>query len=193
MIEFDVRRTLDDQLIVCHDAAVAGASVAACTRADLAARAGLTAPLLTDVLELTAGRIGLDVELKEDGYVERVIALLRAGRHPEELIVTSFLDPVLAQLAALAPQVCTGLLVERGAEGAVRRARACGAGTLLPAAGLASGELLEASTAAGLASVIWDFDCQQHAALLADPRVRGVITDDVPAALAARRLPGAAT
>ena len=38
---------------------------------------------------------------------------------------------------------------------------------------------------AGLTVIIWDFIAAEHAAL-SDPRIRGVITDDVPGALAAR-------
>jgi fermentation-respiration switch protein FrsA (DUF1100 family) len=34
--------------------------------------------------------------------------------------------------------------------------------------------------------IVWDFMAAQHAALLSDPRIDGVITDDVPGALAAR-------
>jgi hypothetical protein len=33
---------------------------------------------------------------------------------------------------------------------------------------------------------VWDFMAAEHAALLSDPRIAGVITDDVPGALAAR-------
>ena len=39
---------------------------------------------------------------------------------------------------------------------------------------------------AGLTVIVWDFMASEHAALLSDPRISGVITDDVPGALAAR-------
>jgi hypothetical protein len=39
---------------------------------------------------------------------------------------------------------------------------------------------------AGLTAIVWDFLASEHAALLADPRIGGVITDDVRGALAAR-------
>jgi hypothetical protein len=39
---------------------------------------------------------------------------------------------------------------------------------------------------AGLTVIVWDFMAAEHAALLSDTRVSGVITDDVPGALAAR-------
>ncbi len=39
---------------------------------------------------------------------------------------------------------------------------------------------------AGLSVVVWDFLATKHANVLSDVRVEGVITDDVPGALAAR-------
>jgi hypothetical protein len=39
---------------------------------------------------------------------------------------------------------------------------------------------------AGLTVIVWDFTATEHAALLSDTRISGVITDDVPGALAAR-------
>jgi hypothetical protein len=39
---------------------------------------------------------------------------------------------------------------------------------------------------AGLTAIVWDFMAAEHAALLSDARISGVITDDVPGALAAR-------
>ncbi len=91
MVEFDVRRTRDGELIAFHDALVAGTPVGALTRDDIAAAAGVRPPLLTEVLQTCAGRVKLDVELKEDGYVADVTGVLRAGCDPAEMIVTSFL------------------------------------------------------------------------------------------------------
>ena len=39
---------------------------------------------------------------------------------------------------------------------------------------------------AGLTVIVWDFMAAEHAPLLSDTRISGVITDDVPGALAAR-------
>jgi hypothetical protein len=39
---------------------------------------------------------------------------------------------------------------------------------------------------AGLTLIVWDFMVAEHEGLLSDTRISGVITDDVPGALAAR-------
>ena len=82
MIEFDVRRTRDGELIAFHDAVVGGVPVSGLTRDEIEAVAGVRPPLLAEVLRVCAGRIRLDVELKEDGYVRDVMAVLRTALRP---------------------------------------------------------------------------------------------------------------
>src|ERR1700733_10322123 len=114
MIEFDVRMTRDGELIAFHDARVNGIAVGSLTRDDIESAVGLRPPLLADVLHACAGRIKLDVELKEDGYVPDVMAVLRAGFDPGQLVVTWFLRAALAQGKRSFPEVKPGLLVGDG-------------------------------------------------------------------------------
>jgi len=183
MIEFDVRRTRDRELIVFHDAEVAGAPVASLTRSEIEDLAGVLPPLLEDTLELARGKIALDVELKEDGDVDELADLLSDfAAHDGDLIVTSFLDLVLAQLTGLS----RGLVLSHSAERAAERASACGATIVLPKMQLVDEVLLAELSDAGLTVIVWDFMAAEHAALLSDTRISGVITDDVPGALSAR-------
>ena len=94
MIEFDVRRTRAGELVAHHD------PLSGRTREQLG-----SPPLVEEIVELVAGRVPLDVELKEDGYVEDVLKLVRG----DELIVKSFIDAVVAQAAsrACAPRCCS--------------------------------------------------------------------------------------
>lgn len=188
MIELDVRRTGAGELAILHDRAVGGVALATCSLAEFEQRTGLRPPLLAEVLDWARGRIGLDVELKEDGYVEQIAAPLREfAAAGGELLVTSFLDPVLAQLAELAPELETGLLLALIAARAVRRATDCGAAIVLPQMRLAGDSLIGEIAAAGLETIVWDFMPAEHAELLGDGRVSAVITDDVAGTLAARR------
>jgi glycerophosphoryl diester phosphodiesterase len=186
MIEFDVRRTRDDELIIFHDAELAGRPVAELTRSDVAAETGAPPPLLEDALELAAGRIAVAAELKED-VVDQAAGLL-AGFATDggQLIVISFIDRVLAQLAERTPQLRRGLLLEHSAQHATERATACGAEVVLPEIKLMDEALITEVSDASLSLIVWDFLATEHAGLLSDPRVAGVITDDVSGALAAR-------
>lgn len=187
MIELDVRRTGDGQLAILHDQAHAGVALDSCSLDEFERRTGLRPPLLTEVLDWAAGRIALDVELKEGGYAEQVAPLLAAfAAGGGELLITSFRGPLLARLAQISPALRLGLLLELSAERAPERARAAGAATVLPEIKLVDERLLAEAAEAGLELIVWDFMATDHAPLLADARVAGVITDDVPGALSAR-------
>jgi glycerophosphoryl diester phosphodiesterase len=189
MIEFDVRRTRDREVIVFHDAELAGAPVASLTRSEVEELTGVLPPLLEEALELAYGRIALDVELKEDGYVDELADLLSGfAASGGDLIVTSFVDRVLVQLTELTPQLSRGLVLSVSTEGAPERANACGATIVLPKMELVNETSLAEISGAGLPVIVWDFMAAEHAALLSDTRISGVITDDVPGALAARTL-----
>jgi glycerophosphoryl diester phosphodiesterase len=197
-IEFDVRRTRDGELIVFHDARVGGVPVSMLSREEIAGRRRRRPALLREVLELAQGRVRLDVELKEAGYVERVLALVSERFTPPEVIVTSFLDPVVAEVKRIDPEIRTGLLlgVERPSQRLragraelrpVARARACGADYLAPHHALARLGTLARADAAGLPALVWTVNrAEPLRELIADPRVAGIITNVPARALALR-------
>lgn len=196
MIEFDVRRTRDGDLIAFHDAFVGDEPVGRLSRDDIADATGVRPPFLADVLRFCAGRIQLDVELKEDGYVPDVMATLAAGFDVSQLIVTSFLPAVVARAKDALPGVRTGLLVGAGGPwtdlparlreldpvGLARQARA---DYLAPHYRLAALGVVRRAAAAGLPCLLWTVNSpgliRKYAA---DPRVAAIITDTAAAALA---------
>jgi glycerophosphoryl diester phosphodiesterase len=186
-IELDVRRTGDGELAILHDRDRAGVALDSCSLDEFESRTGFRPPLLRDVLGWAAGRIALDVELKEEGYAEQVAPLLAdfvaAGG---ELLVTSFLDPLLARLAQVAPSLRLGLLIMWSAQRASQRALDAGASVVLPEMKLANELLISEVSDTGLELIVWDFMAADDSGLLADPCVAAVITDDVAGALAAR-------
>ena len=181
MIEFDVRRTGDGELVIFHDPEVARRALHSLTHAQLCELADVEVPRLADVLSWAqqAG-MGCDVELKEDGYVAEVAELLTG--FGGALLVSSFLDPVLAQLARLAPDIERGLLLSFTARGAVDRVRSCEAQAAILEMKLVDEAALAALADAGLGVLVWDFHPARpaHAPWPADPRIRGIITDDIP-------------
>lgn len=196
MIEFDVRRTRDGDLIAFHDARVGDAPVGRLSRDDIAAATGVRPPLLADVLRVCSGRIQLDVELKEDGYVPEVTAVLAAGFDVRQMIVTSFLPGVVAAVKDALPGVRTGLLVGAGGPwttlparlselNPVDLARQAGADYLAPHYRLAALGAVRLAAAAGLPCVLWTVNSpgliRKYAA---DPRIAAIITDTPAAALA---------
>jgi glycerophosphoryl diester phosphodiesterase len=196
MIEFDVRRTRDGELIAFHDAHAGGVPVGSLSRDDIAAAVGVRPPLLADVLRVCAGLIQLDVELKEDGYVPDVMAVLRTGFDAGQMVVTSFLPAVVAQAKDAFPEVKTGLLVGDGGPLTdlparlrelypVALARQVRADYLAPHYRLAALGVVRRAAAAGLPCLLWTVNSpdliRKYAA---DPRIAAIITDVAAQAVA---------
>lgn len=181
MIEFDVRRTSDGELIAFHDPLVDRVPVAKLTRAEMAERLGYAPPLLDEVLELTAGRIGLDVELKEDGYVDAALDAVLARHDPATTVFTSFLDEVVRHVKTRPEPLQAGLLLGRAHVATflpITRARRAHADFVAVHHLLVAQGFLRATRAAGFPALVWTVNDERSIArLLEDPRVLGVITD----------------
>jgi glycerophosphoryl diester phosphodiesterase len=179
-IEVDVRRTADGRIVVVHDARVRWRQVGRLDHREVQARLRVgQAPLLSDVLDQAAGRLLVDVELKEDGYVEEAMALVAQRLTPEQYVVTSFLPRVLNQVKAHRPEARTGLLVgPRSARRATRHLHESGADFLAPHISLTHAGVLEWAARRDLASWVWTVnDPRTLQALSAQPSVAALITD----------------
>lgn len=184
MIEFDVRLSGDDQLIVYHDAQVGGRPVASLTRSAIRDRSGVLPPLLAEVIELARGRTGLDVELKEAGYTRRVLDSIVGGTDPARTVLSSFVGEVVAELRGLAPGYGRGLVVGKepswtqAVPDPVQRALKLGANHLMLHQNLANPQIMEGARRVGLE--VWLWTVNDEASLMAhlgDPLVSGVVTD----------------
>ena len=116
MVEFDVRRTRDNVLIVYHDPAIDGHRIYEMTYNrinDIASRSGYRVPALEEVLDLCKGKIKLDIELKESGYERRVIDMVKQRYGYGEFSIKSFKDRVSYNVKAIDPKIRTGLLLGR--------------------------------------------------------------------------------
>jgi glycerophosphoryl diester phosphodiesterase len=188
VIELDVRRTGDGRVVVMHGARIGVRPVARLAHHQLEARMkDGQAATLEQVLELAGGRIALDLELKEDGYVEQVMAIVGKRLAPDQYVVSSFLDSVLPAVKRACPDARTGLLLSprRRVRELEQRVRAARVDFLAPHASLARGGLLGWASVRGLPSWVWTVnDLRPLRALLADGRVAAVITDRPDRALA---------
>jgi glycerophosphoryl diester phosphodiesterase len=186
-IEIDVRRTVDGQMVVVHDGRVRWRPVRRLTHVGVQARMRPgQAPLLADVLDAAAGRLLVDVELKEDGYVEEAVVLVAQRLAPDSFVITSFQTRVLAQVKRHLPETRTGLLIAPRAAGqAERRMRAAGADFLLPHVSLLRTGIVDWAARQGLACWLWTVnDEAAMRAAGADPRVAALITDTPARAIA---------
>jgi glycerophosphoryl diester phosphodiesterase len=152
----------------------------------LRAATGLELAELSTVVDFAAGRIGLDVEVKEPGYEDEVLAALEPARAAgSPVIVTSFFARVVRRVRAFDRDVDTGLLSHTGR--LPRRLATSGAHYLLPPASAVRRGVLDLAARASVPAIPWTVngpDDLRHA--LGHPAVAGVITDVPELALRAR-------
>lgn len=191
-VEFDIRPTADDQLVIHHDPDTsAGVHIAATARADLAPSIPTLAELAADLPEL-----GLDVEIKVSGidrtiteYVDLIIAELDplVANTAAPVLVTSFSTEALGQLKTRRPDIATGLLFYRMTpEWAIDTARAAGHDALLPWFPLLSDEFVSAARAEGFGLATWTVNDQVVIERAVELGLDMIIGDD-PALIARHR------
>jgi glycerophosphoryl diester phosphodiesterase len=189
MIEFDVRRTQDRHYVIHHDLHIAGKPLNEMTLREvreIARTLDFHVPELEEVLALTRGRIGLDIELKEEGYEREIVRLVGGLLTEADFIVSSFHAGCLARVKQYRAGVRTGLIFKDA--GALTTAILEGdTDWLLPARNLAEGKLLESMSRSGKKIAVWTVnETKQMRRLLEDDRIEGIITDRTDAALAVR-------
>ncbi len=114
MIEFDVRRTKDGKLVAFHDSDIDGRKISSLTYSEIvkiSESIGFKVPLVEDVIKLSKGKVGLDIELKEEGYEDILIKLVRGHLDHDEFVMKSFSDRAVKAIKRHDPKIRTGLLL----------------------------------------------------------------------------------
>jgi glycerophosphoryl diester phosphodiesterase len=205
--ELDVRRTADGVLVVHHNASRRGVPLAMLTYSGLVRLSRHEPPRFDTVLDLCAGRIALDIEVKEAGYEAEVIEESSRRFPRNRLLYTSFEESVIGTIKRLDPDARCGLLLGPGRlRSRAQRyealpfdlAERCGADLLAVHQWLApvrrrrrrvaGTDLLAEAQARGFPMMVWTVDGPQRLrAYLADGRVAGIITDLPGLAVETRR------
>ncbi|HXX33898.1 MAG TPA: glycerophosphodiester phosphodiesterase [Thermodesulfobacteriota bacterium] len=114
MIEFDVRRTKDNVLIVFHDERIQDKPVNDLVYEEIrqiARNQGFDLPTVEEVLKWSRGRIGLDVELKEEDHEKKLAELLIRYLKDDQFVITSFNESSLRIIKDDYPDIRVGLLL----------------------------------------------------------------------------------
>jgi len=161
--------------------------IAAATLAEvraLDAGGGERVPTLDEVLDRFGERIPFNLELKRgssasyEGLERAALDAVRKRGLLEQTLFSSFFDPVLERLRALAPEArLARLFSPRDPERPLERARAVGAEAINPWRGLLQPELIEAAHAEGLAVYVFTVDEEQEMRSLLDLGVDGIFTN----------------
>lgn len=113
-IEFDLRMTQDGLAICYHDPTIDGIAIRDLQYHQLLAISrskGFEIPLFEDILKLCRDRIALDIELKEEGYEELIVALTTQYFGYDNFVIKSFNDASVSKIKNLDPQIKVGILL----------------------------------------------------------------------------------
>lgn len=116
MVEFDVRKTLDNKLIVYHDSEIDGKVLSETNYDELQETAkanGFQIPTFVEVIKLCHNRVFLDIEIKEVGYEYRVVKIVQKYLDYNEYSIKSFYDATPYRIKQIDPNIRVGLLLGR--------------------------------------------------------------------------------
>jgi glycerophosphoryl diester phosphodiesterase len=123
-VEFDIRRTADEELAAFHDARTRqGDVLSAISYARLCEVAGYEVPRMADVMAPIAGKAIGHLDLKDTGGEERVVELALDLLGPGRFVVTTLEDESVAAVKARFPEVPAALSL--GGAGSPTRGLPC--------------------------------------------------------------------
>jgi len=201
-VEIDIRRTPDGAFISYHDDHTpSGRAVRDLTYAALENELGDELLKAGDVLEMVDGKVGLHVDVKEEGYEADVVRFIQTGCTRSEVVFTSGDVPIRA-IKEQFPNVRTGLSLGDDLDGAPPwRYLQVRLSELYPGARLqrshadfaavhqrlARIRVLDYCARANIPAWVWTVDAEADIeSFMRDPRVAVLITDRPDIALRIR-------
>jgi glycerophosphoryl diester phosphodiesterase len=207
-IEFDIRRTADEELAAFHDARTSqGDPLAAISYSRLCELAGYPVPRVAEVMAAIAGKATGHLDLKDTGGEDKVVEMALDILGPRNFVVTTLEDQSVAAIKARFPSVPVALSLGRDLDEVprsrraatrlselrpMRRLRACRADWVAVHRRLAAAGVLAQCHRAGVEAMVWtvDEDAEMRR-WLTDQRVTVLITNRPADAVALRAsLPG---
>lgn len=195
VVECDVRRTRDGQLLLLHDATVDRTTSGTGALRDLSADEaqaldagdGECIPTLAQVLALARGRVRVNLDLKEGDIAADALAAVREADMLDAVTFISFLPETWDALARLSPESPIVHLVDSatslaGLAMGEAGSQSVAAGVGAPY-GLVSPELVERMHRHGYGVFAWTVDDDAEMRRLIDAGVNGIVTNR-PGALA---------
>ena len=190
-VELDVRRLRDGTLVVHHDPAFNGTLLSTLSLdalRSLSAEEGFAVPTLEEALAFCTGRVGVDIEIKEQGVSAQVADIAQRTMQPDQYVYTSFHDRVIGELKVHDPKARAGLLIGHPNPEPVwltrltevyptRRLRSCGADFAAVNIFFVRLGILKRLRAARFPAWVWTVNDEMQIRHLLEADVEAIITD----------------
>jgi len=183
-VEFDVRRTRDDEVVVIHDARVdrttdGKGSVREMTIQQikqLVLEKDEKIPTLEEALDFLDKKVKIVIELKENGLEKKVLSSVREKGLEKNLIIVSFLEKALSKVRELDDGVETGLIYVRH-RNPIQSALKLGAKYLLPFYRFTHASNVEKAHENGLKVIVWTVNDPEEVSKYVRMGVDGIASD----------------
>jgi glycerophosphoryl diester phosphodiesterase len=181
-VELDVRICGDAQLIVCHDdnlKKVFGKDVRIkdATLKELKHLTEDRIPSLEEALSFLSGRVAkILLELKEAGYEQQVLDLIKKEKLEDRVIIVSFLEEVLSSVRRLEDKIETGLVYAKFKK-PIEAALRLNAQYLVPLYRFVHRKDIAKAHKSNLRVIVWTVNTKKEAAEFIAKDVDGIATD----------------
>ena len=183
-VELDVRRTLDNEIVVLHNADVnkttnGRGSVSELTLDEikrLVTEKGEKIPTLEEALQFLGKRVKILVELKETGIEEKVLDLVHKKGLTDNVILISFHEEALRKVRELDDTVATGLIYVSH-KNPVQAALDLKAEYLLPLYRFTHSANVKKAHENGLKLIVWTINTAEEVAEYKKKGVDGIASD----------------
>jgi len=183
-VEFDVRKTKDNQLVVIHDADVKRTTngkglVSELTLKeikDYSTEKGEKIPTLKETLEFLGKKVKIVIELKETGVENQVLSMVHENELQKNVIIVSFIEEALRTVRELDKEVETGLIYVKH-KNPVKAGLEVKASYLLPLYRFTHTANVQKAHENGLKVIVWTVNKPEEVAKYAKKGVDGIASD----------------
>ncbi|MGC9778966.1 MAG: glycerophosphodiester phosphodiesterase [Candidatus Heimdallarchaeota archaeon] len=185
-IEFDVRKTADDELVIIHDqrinrtsngrGRVSKISYSNLLKYDFGKEEKI--PLLRDVLKLYGNKHWLNVEVKEIGFENQLVEMLKELKINKKLVVSSFKIPVLNKLKELTDEIPTAYLFNRETNDLKKLIKNVDTNDIHPGKHFVNKTLIDNAHKLNIQVRVWTVDDRITARKLTEWGVDGIMTNN---------------
>lgn len=184
MIEFDVRTSLDGELVVMHDRTVNRTTSGKGRVRDktldelrrLDAGNGENIPAVEEIISEFTGKAKFVIELKEHGTEEKLLEIIRRHKVMKDVFIVSFHKKILGRIKCMEPGVRTGL-IKFFPFGIYKDCSFCGADAVAVFRYFVSSGLVRKVQEMNLELFVWTVNTKALALKMKGLGVRGIITD----------------
>jgi len=183
-IEFDVRRTKDGELVVIHDNKVDRTTdgkglvneLTLKEIKELNTEKGEKIPTLEEALDFLDRKVKLLIELKETGFEDKVLEVIKSKGLEDNVIIISFHEEALKRIRELSDKIETGLIYVKH-KNPIKAALSLKAQYLLPLYRFTHSTLIKKAHENGLKVIVWTINTLEEAQEYARKGVDGIASD----------------